>query len=146
TLVNLVTNTDVEPCLRRFEFNLLQDLGYGVCVDIDSDSGEEVDARCVYVFDPAEGVKKAVVSPSSATTFSGSTLLAIGRGDYSDPAVRVAAKRLVRLALAPHLGTKPLMSREFFRGASNGIRAAVDAGKMMNEIKADRCSNGEKTG
>jgi DNA repair protein RecO (recombination protein O) len=143
TLLKLVSETDVEPCLRQFEFHLLQELGYGVCVDTDCCSGEEVDARSVYSFDPAEGVKLAM-GVAASTTFSGASLLAIGRGDFSDPEVRVAAKRLARLALAPHLGSKPLMSREFFRGIGSNIPAVGEAGKAINGFTREQPASGGK--
>ncbi|RLU03653.1 MAG: DNA repair protein RecO, partial [Ketobacter sp.] len=48
-------------------------------------------------------------------SFSGQHLLAIEQHDYDEPEVAKAAKRLIRLALAPHLGDKPLHSRELFK-------------------------------
>ncbi len=38
--------------------------------------------------------------------------------DYAVESVRRDAKRLLRLALQPHLGGKPLRSRELFRPKS----------------------------
>jgi DNA repair protein RecO (recombination protein O) len=55
----------------------------------------------------------------------GSDLLAMASGDFAGPA-RLTAKRLLREALAVHLGDTPLRSRELFRaadGAGTGRRA-----------------------
>jgi DNA repair protein RecO (recombination protein O) len=42
-------------------------------------------------------------------------LLAIGVDDYTDARVRRAAKQIMRGALAPLLGDKPLRSRALYR-------------------------------
>ena len=46
--------------------------------------------------------------------FLGSELLAMADADWSTPGALAAAKRLMRQALAPHLGGRPLVSRELF--------------------------------
>jgi len=43
---------------------------------------------------------------------SGATLLAMQAGDYADAATRREALRLLRSALGPYLGERPLLSRE----------------------------------
>jgi DNA repair protein RecO (recombination protein O) len=47
--------------------------------------------------------------------FGGATLLAIDAHDYADAGVRRAAKHIMRRALAPHLGDKPIRSRALYR-------------------------------
>ncbi|MFA5631600.1 MAG: DNA repair protein RecO [Porticoccaceae bacterium] len=117
----LATETDVEPHLRIFEFNLLQDLGYGFPLDMDAASGEPVEALRNYVFVAGEGMVAAGRGASGAIA-SGAQLQMIAAGDYSDSAVRACAKRLARAALAPLLGARPLYSRELFRGAMSPAR------------------------
>ena len=48
---------------------------------------------------------------------SGADLQALAEDRWT-PAVRRMAKQLLREALAPHLGGRPLRSRELFRGTS----------------------------
>ncbi len=47
--------------------------------------------------------------------FRGSELAALAEADWDAPGALLAAKRLMRQALAVHLGAKPLVSRELFR-------------------------------
>jgi len=118
----LATENDIEPLLRIFEFNLLQDLGYGFALDTDATSGEPVAPDLDYMFLPGEGMVLANGRTGSAA-IAGKHLSAMAAGDFADAAVRLSAKRLARAALAPHLGRKPLVSRELFRGAVSGSGA-----------------------
>ena len=47
--------------------------------------------------------------------YPGWALMAIAEADYGDPRTRAFAKRLLREALAPLVGERPLRSREYFR-------------------------------
>ena len=47
--------------------------------------------------------------------FQGTELLAMSEADWTAPGALSAAKRLMRQALAVHLGGRPLVSRELFR-------------------------------
>ena len=89
TLAALAQGRPVEPLLRTFEWRLLDLLGYGFSLSLALD---EVRPGCL----------------------AGAEILALERGEWDDPTVVRAAKRLMRQALAPHLGSKPLMSRELF--------------------------------
>jgi DNA repair protein RecO (recombination protein O) len=99
----------VDVVLRRFEQLLLAELGYGLEFGRDTDTGEPVDPQAHYRFDPAAGFRRAA-APGTHTV-SGDVLLDIAAGDYARRAVRVSAKRILRQALAPHLGHRPLASR-----------------------------------
>ena len=48
-------------------------------------------------------------------------LLAIAEDDYTEIETRRAAKRVLRAALKPLLGERPLTSRQFFRGSNHGV-------------------------
>jgi recombinational DNA repair protein (RecF pathway) len=52
---------------------------------------------------------------AEALTVPGHVLLAISADDYGDAHVRRFAKRIMRRALAPHLGGRGLNSRSLFR-------------------------------
>jgi DNA repair protein RecO (recombination protein O) len=109
---------DTEPALRRFERLLLKECGYEITFGLDAESGDPVETGANYQFIPDVGFQ-AVMDAADAVddrlVFSGSTLLAIAADDYADPAVRRAAKQIMRRALAPHLGEKPIGSRAFYR-------------------------------
>lgn len=108
----------LEPVLRRFEFALLDELGYGFPLAEDLD-GTPVDPTRRYTVLPDVGVRLqppgvAEREDEAALHIEGSELLAIAEGRLASPAVLRAAKRLARRALAPHLGDRPLVSRSLF--------------------------------
>ena len=93
--------------LRQFELGLLDEMGYGI--DLSQDiQGEPVQAGRYYQLDPEQGLLAA------SQGYSGNDLLAVINGDWQ-PATRKAALHLCRALLAPHLGDRPLKSRELFR-------------------------------
>ena len=108
----MATETNVEPTLRLFEFQLLQILGYGVDFLHCAGSGELVDCTMTYRYREEKGFIASLVKDN--LTFYGRDLLAFEALDFSDEAVRQAAKRFTRIALKPYLGDKPLKSRELF--------------------------------
>lgn len=108
----------LEPVLRRFEFALLDELGYGFPLSEDLD-GVPVDPARSYTVLPDVGVRPvqpgvAELEDEVALCIGGAELLAIAEGRLGSPAVLRAAKRLARRALAPHLGDRPLVSRSLF--------------------------------
>jgi len=113
-LESLAAKRDIEPQLRQFEFHLLHALGYGFSLEFDAEQGGQIQPEVNYLFVPDQGFKPAL--PIDQAVFEGKQLLAIAEGDFEAPGVRLVAKRLMRMALAPHLGGKPLHSRELFRG------------------------------
>lgn len=119
-LTILATAEEVEPMLRYFELKLLEDLGYGLCLDVDMESGEPVAGEQQYLFFPGEGVRLSRRGDPAAYLFPGEHLLAISALTFDDPGVLKSAKRLTRLAMEPYLGNRPLASRELFRGGGTG--------------------------
>ena len=73
-----------------------------------------MEPEAMYSFAPSVGFLPAPGAPDSAA-YPGWSLEAIGRRDFSDPRTRRFAKRLMREALAPVIGERPLRSREYFR-------------------------------
>lgn len=100
-------HTPLEPCLRRFEFALLSELGQPIDWLSDTD-GVPVDAKQYYQWHNEQGFCRA------AAGFSGQHLLAIAEDDWQDADTLRCAKQLSRQLLAPLLGPKPLASRALF--------------------------------
>lgn len=101
--------------LRRFELVLLAELGYGFDLTSDGLSGEAVAEEAWYRFDGEHGmVRSEDGADDRQPRYRGADLCQISRGDFSGTA-RLCAKRLMRQALAAHLGDRPLRSRELFR-------------------------------
>ena len=102
----------VEPVLRRFEFQLLQILGYGVDFLHCAGSGQPIDENMTYRYREEQGFMASLIKDN--LTFYGRDLLAFEQRRFDDSTVLQAAKRFTRLALKPYLGSKPLKSRELF--------------------------------
>lgn len=114
SLQALRAQQDLEPVLRHFEFELLNELGYGIHFEADAKSGLELSAASYYCLDPAMGFYCADMDTPPAIQFSGEHLRAVAARDFSRAEVRQSAKRISRILLKPLLGSKPLMSRELF--------------------------------
>ncbi len=104
-----------EPVLRRFEFLLLDELGYGFDLSLDGLSGEPIEPEAWYHYHQEYGLVRADEAVSERIPrFLGRELQLLEQGDYEGGG-RGCAKRLMRHVLSTHLGEKPLKSRELFR-------------------------------
>lgn len=113
-LQHLDNGHQIEPLLRQFELQLLEQLGYGVDYQHDCMGNEIVDDACFYQFIPDNGFMPLGKDVARANyTFEGRHLVAMSQGRWDAQALR-AAKRLTRLAMHPLLGDKPLNSRKLF--------------------------------
>ncbi len=107
-----------EGILRRFELELLAELGYAVNLASDCRRHEPIAAGKFYRYLPDVGFEEARGDESDRKRiFAGVHLLSLGRLELADPAAAAAAKRLLRQALEVHLGGRPLHSRTLFAAA-----------------------------
>lgn len=111
TLQALAAGQPVEPLLRTYEWRLLEQLGYGFSLEQDIE-GNVLEPGLWYLLQPESGFLPAAGARPGA--FLGAELLALAAVQWQQPEVVRTAKRLMRQALAPHLGNRPLMSRELF--------------------------------
>lgn len=108
TLVALADDDAVHDIvLRRFEMMVLDELGYGFPLDRDH-GGAPLHGQSWYRFHPEQGLVLA------DNGFEGAALLDMAAGHWTTRA-RQVARELMREALAPHLGGRPLKSRDLFR-------------------------------
>jgi len=105
--------TDFERILRRFEKNLLSEIGYGATFDIEADSGAPIDPASRYVFQPERGALRAIGQPGCPV--SGQTLIDLAADRFEQPATLAEAKALMRSLINHTLGTKPLYTRQLLR-------------------------------
>jgi DNA repair protein RecO (recombination protein O) len=119
-LLSLVGADDYQVQLRQFELRLLNDLGYGISFGTDAGTGDFVAPDRYYRFVPDEGFIE--LASKTDSSFYGAHLLAIEDGDFSSDDVEIAAKKVLRLALARLLGDRPLKSRELFQQLNSGRR------------------------
>ena len=119
SLVQLHGSEDIAAVLRRFELDLLRELGYQLDLHHEMDSDRPVIAEALYQFLPESGFQRlSAVSPDNnglSTVFHGHDLIALRESDFKSRSAAAAAKRLTRMALKVHLGDKPLLSHQLFR-------------------------------
>ncbi|MEN5237354.1 MULTISPECIES: DNA repair protein RecO [Pseudomonas] len=112
TLQALAAGRPLEPLLRSFEWRLLDELGYAFSLEHDVND-DPVAAEGLYRLQVDAGLQR--VELFQPGLFKGTELQALAQADWDAPGALLAAKRLMRQALAVHLGPKPLVSRELFR-------------------------------
>jgi DNA repair protein RecO (recombination protein O) len=117
-LDRLAAGGDPEPALRSFERLLLKESGYELTLTHAAESGDSIAGAAAYRYVPDVGFYRVSETIDERLVFDGATLLAIAANDYADGRVRRAAKQIMRRALAPHLGDKPLRSRTLYRRTS----------------------------
>ncbi len=111
TLHELAGVTNPQPVLRRFELDLLSELGYAQTLDRLADGGPVLpEARYAYAF--GHGLTAA---GADEATYSGRALLAMAAGDFSDAHTLGEAKQLMRSLIHHYLGDKPLLTRQLLR-------------------------------
>ncbi len=128
SLAALAGGGSVEPVLRLFEMRLLQEAGYGLQLEFEVENGEMLQADALYDYHLESGAVIVDTAAAGGFVFPGASLLAMARGDLSQPEVLQDAKRLMRAALRLYLGDKPLRSRELFAAVARPARGPEAAG------------------
>ncbi len=106
----------IEQSLRLFEIKLLNELGYGILLNCEAQSGVAIEESQYYRFHPDLGFLKSSEKMSEDhLVFRGESLLALHQEELIDPLVLKDAKRLMRMVLSIHLGGKPIASRELLK-------------------------------
>lgn len=111
-LGGLAENKELEPLLRHFEMTLLDVLGYAINFDAEAESELPIRSEELYEFQPQLGFIYARFS--SKEVIRGEVIHELASGRVESVEAKRASKRILRAALAIHLGNKPLKSRELF--------------------------------
>ena len=111
SLRHLQNATNLGVPLRYFEMSLLSALGFGLQLEHEAESEAPVAADAFYRYDPEAGPRRTQLS----NAYAGDSLLALAQQQLSTARQRRDAKRLLQQALAPHLGNKPLVSRQLMK-------------------------------
>ncbi|MDD9891256.1 MAG: DNA repair protein RecO [Gammaproteobacteria bacterium] len=118
TLIGLQGDSNMEVILRKFELNLLAELGYAINLEEDYLSQQPIAADSQYRFTPELGFEitdQDEEPEQNPRIFRGVHLIALRDFNFAEKESAKAAKRLLRIALGAHLGEKPLNSRALFR-------------------------------
>ena len=113
---------DASAVLRGFEKRLLAELGYAPVLEHDAASCP-IDPERLYAYEPERGptaVNGAVNSTrGAALVVRGRTLLDLAADDYSDPASRDEARKLMRVLIGERLHGQVLHTRTVLRELSD---------------------------
>lgn len=110
-----LANGEAQRSLRLFEKNLLDELGYGLLLDSDADTGETLVPDRQYVYRLEQGPVAATTTGRDGLVLSGHSLLSLERDELHDAESLRDAKRLTQAALSLYLGNRPLKTREVYR-------------------------------
>lgn len=108
TLAELSAGAATEPVLRRFELDLLSELGYAQTLTHTAE-GDDILPEQRYAYAFGHGVVEA---DGRGPAYAGRTLLAMAAGDFADPRTLAESKLLMRALLNHYLGDKPLLTRQ----------------------------------
>lgn len=122
----LCSATNMAACLRSFELELLGLLGYAVSLDHEAGTQNDIQPERNYEYRVEQG-PVPVDRSEGPLVFDGSSLLAIGAGQFGDADVLRAANRLLRDVITHHLGGKELKSRKVLLEMHRGRIAPSEA-------------------
>lgn len=108
----------LETALRRFEKQLLQEIGYAVSLTHEGESGTPVEPGRHYCYFPERGlvrVPRGGGEHGNRLEFEGRTLLAIARDDYADALTQQQGKALMRMLINHRLGQQVLHTRQLVK-------------------------------
>ena len=105
-----------EVHLRQLEMTLLEELGYGLVLDCEGQTGTPLIADKYYQYIPEQGLLMAINQREAAPgSYSGADLMNIAAGDFSRGTAQKTAKQLLRGVINFYLGGRQLHSRELYR-------------------------------
>ncbi|MGR9105712.1 MAG: DNA repair protein RecO [Gammaproteobacteria bacterium] len=110
-LVALSGQGETEKILRYFELALLDEIGFGLQIEQDSENGEAIRPDRCYQYRVGQGL---VESANSFEGISGTTLIGLAQRSLEGPIQLSESKKMMRTILDYHLGGKPLRSRALF--------------------------------
>jgi DNA repair protein RecO (recombination protein O) len=113
TLRHLSSSDNVEPALRTFEVALLSELGYGLLLDYEADTGNQIECDLFYNYELEHGPRE--VKQPNKNSVNGSTLHALAGNLPFQETEKNQARLLMRRILTHYLGERPLKSRELFK-------------------------------
>lgn len=112
-LSELMRHDNEEAGLRRFERVLLQEVGYGLILGHDVETGEPILPDRRYCYHIEKGPVLETEHNNQGIVLHGKTLLELLADDLSHSTSFREAKQLMRAILSHYLGGRPLKTRDF---------------------------------
>lgn len=116
TLTLLEDGGKLDLILRGFELKLLDEIGYGLNLDYEVASGDDLDPGILYWYTADRGAFRQRVANAQQIKVSGGTLINLRDGsfDAKGPEAAKDARDFMRFVLSSYLGGRKLKSRELF--------------------------------
>jgi len=122
TLLTLGNGGHHAATLRRFEKQLLKELGYALALDHDVASGEAIRADHTYQYliergpvRSSSGIGSDGSSDGNRLELAGQTLLDLARDNYTNPVTLQQSKVLMRVLINHYLGNQTLNTRQLLK-------------------------------
>lgn len=112
TLPALSNQDEVQQALRLYEKQLLDELGYGLILEHDVETGYPVEQDEQYCYLVEEGPVRFSRDRKGCIPVHGKSLISFARGELQDKRVLTEVKHLMRSIIQFHLGDIPVYSRE----------------------------------
>jgi len=114
-----------EPVLRLFEKRLLEELGYGLVLEREPETGALIRGDAVYYYQTGKGpvLVKPIAAPS--VRIHGRTLISLRESVVDEPLILQELKVLMRFLLTPLVGERPLQVRRLFQEKRWDIGSAM---------------------
>jgi len=112
-LDGLQQQADDEVVLRLFEKRLLLQLGYGLVLDKESETGLPIEATARYLYQANKGLKQCLKADNRATISGRSLQHLIDETGFDQTSLQ-EIKQLMRSVLNYYLDGRPLQSRQLF--------------------------------
>ena len=101
--------------LRRFEKHLLKELGYGLILDREGDSGRPIDPGRRYTYVIERGPVALDRGMDAQMEISGRTLIELENDRFADAVTLAQSKLLMRFLVNHYLGNQELHTRQLLR-------------------------------
>ena len=116
TLGMLAAGGNHAAVLRRFEKNLLRELGYAVLLDVDAESGRPIAAERSYTYVIERGpVPREGAARQNEVELAGQTLIDMQTDNYTSAVTQQQSKALMRALINHYLGNQVLHTRSLLR-------------------------------
>ncbi len=123
-LNDLEKGIDEQKILRIFEKNLLQELGYGLVLDHETATGEQIDSEKEYFYVMDRGPCLENLQTNQSIKISGRALTALRLNQEWNGEIARETKLLLRMVLKSHAGDKPFGSRELYRAYLQNVKGS----------------------
>ena len=114
TLKAMGRGSDLQGILRRFEVDLLKEMGYAPILDSDV-TGKPIEPERVYTYQLERGPVPDEGATPNSVRLTGKTLLDMACRNYSDATTQQQSKALMRMLINHHLGAQPLHTRRLLQ-------------------------------